>query len=314
MTGFAVDLGAVPEALTGGTVAIGNFDGVHRGHQAVLAAAMAGPGPVTALTFEPHPRAYFSGAPVFRLTPPAEKARLIAALGLAGMVVAPFDAALAALTADAFIDEVLVGALGARHVAVGHDFKFGAKRSGSAARLAADPRFSVTVVEAFSDGDAAVVSSSRIRSLLADGAPDRAAALLGYRYTVTSPIVHGQKRGREMGYPTANQSLPPETTLRHGIYAVRILIDGTWRDGVASYGRRPTFDNGAPLLETFVFDYAGDLYGRDLPVTLVAFLRPEMKFDGMEPLIAQMDEDSRNARAALAGLAPLSPLDRAINF
>lgn len=315
MDDFAVDFGAVPPSLTGGTVAIGNFDGVHRGHQAVLGAALQGPGPVTALTFEPHPRAFFAGAPIFRLTPPAEKARLVQALGLAGMVVAPFDGNLAALSADAFIDEVLIGRLGAKHVAVGHDFKFGAKRSGNAERLAADPRFSVTVVEAYGGGaDDAVVSSSRIRSLLSEGAPDRAAALLGYHYTVTSPIIHGQKRGREMGYPTANQSLPAETALHHGIYAVRTRIDGVWRDGVASFGRRPTFDNGAPLLETFVFDYAGDLYGRALPVTLVAFLRPEMTFDGMAPLIAQMDRDSQNARAALAGLKPLSPLDAAINF
>ncbi|WMS43865.1 bifunctional riboflavin kinase/FAD synthetase [Acuticoccus sp. MNP-M23] len=314
MDGFAVDLGAVPAALAGGTVAIGNFDGVHRGHQAVLAAALDGPGPVTALTFEPHPRAYFSGAPVFRLTPPAEKARLVKAVGLSALVVARFDAPLAALTADAFIDDVLVGQLGARHVTVGHDFKFGAKRSGDAARLAADPRFGVTVVDAYGDAGGEVVSSSRIRTLLSEGEPGLAATLLGYRYTVTSPIIHGQKRGREMGYPTANQCLPPETALRHGIYAVRIRIDGLWRNGVASFGRRPTFDNGAPLLETHVFDYAGDLYGEELPVTLVSFLRPELTFDGMAPLIAQMNEDSRNARAALAGLTPLSPLDAAINF
>ncbi len=307
----------LPQALTGGTVAIGNFDGVHRGHQTVLSAALAGPRPAVALTFEPHPREFFGKAPIFRLTPTQEKARLVTALGLDGVVVAPFDADLAALTAEAFIAEMLVARLKVRHVVVGHDFGFGAKRSGNAAFLAeAGVRYGFTtdIVTPFAS-DGSVVSSSRIRDLIAEGAVDAAAALLGYRYQVCAPVLHGEKRGREMGYPTANQALSPTSRLRHGIYAVRIRIDGAWRDGVASFGRRPTFHaDGPPLLETFVFDYDGDLYGRTLPVTLVAYIRPELKFDGMPALIAQMDRDSADARAALAGLAPLSALDAAVNF
>lgn len=314
--GFAADLSALPERLTGGTVAIGNFDGVHRGHQAVLAAALAGPHPVVALTFEPHPRTFFGRETVFRLTPAPVKARVMAALGLGGMVVARFDATLSSMGAEGFVDDVIMDRLKARHVVVGHDFSFGRGRSGRAEGLVAagaDKGFGVTVVEPVADADG-IVSSSRIREHLAQGALDEAAALLGYRYTVEAPIAHGEKRGRVMGYPTANQSLQPESRLRHGVYAVRARIDGIWRNGVASFGRRPTFDNGRPLLETFVFDYAGDLYGQTLPVTIVRFLRPELKFDGMDALVAQMDQDSTDARAALANLAPISPLDETLNF
>lgn len=314
--GFSADLSALPGRLAGGTVAIGNFDGVHRGHQAVLSAALAGPPPVVALTFEPHPRTFFRRETVFRLTPAPLKARIMEALGLSGMVVARFDEALAGMDAARFIDEILVGRLRARRVVVGHDFSFGRGRSGRAEGLAAagaERGFSVTIVDPVAESGG-VVSSSRIRAHLGGGELDAAAALLGYRYTVEAPVVHGEKRGRLMGYPTANQSLPPENGLRHGIYAVRARIDGAWRDAVASFGRRPTFDNGRPLLETFVFDYAGDLYGRTLPVTLVRYLRPELKFDGMDALVAQMDRDSLEARIALSGLTPLSPLDEALNF
>lgn len=314
--GFAADLAALPERLAGGTVAIGNFDGVHRGHQAVLSAALAGPGPVVALTFEPHPRTFFGRETVFRLTPAPLKARIMEALGLDGMVVARFDEALSLMGADGFVEEVIVRRLRASRVVVGHDFSFGRGRSGRAEGLAASGAakgFGVTVVEPVAEAGG-VVSSSRIRAHLAAAELEAAAALLGYRYTVEAPVVHGEKRGRLMGYPTANQSLPPENGLSHGIYAVRVRIDGAWRDGVASFGRRPTFDNGRPLLETFVFDHEGDLYGRVLPVTLVRYLRPEMKFDGMDALVAQMDRDSLDARAALAHLSPLSPLDEALNF
>lgn len=312
-----VDLTAVPPALTGGAVAIGNFDGVHRGHQVVLGAALAAGRPALALTFEPHPRAFFAGAPLFRLTPPAMKARVMAAFGMDATVVARFDAQFAALSAEAFIDAVLVGALGVRHVVVGEDFSFGARRGGTVATLLAAGRargFAVRVVEGVADEGRATISSSRIREHLAAGEVEPAAALLGYRYSVMAEVVHGDKRGRGLGFPTANQALPPETGLCHGIYAVRIRIDGRWRDGVASFGRRPTFDNGRVLLETFVFDFAGDLYGRTLPVTLVRFLRPEARFETTDALVAQMNADAAAARDALAGLAPLSPLDAALNF
>lgn len=320
-----VPLDRLPEALTGAVVAIGNFDGVHRGHQAVLGAATAHAarlsapsgkaGRAVALTFEPHPRAFFSGAPIFRLTPPDEKARVMAAAGMDAMVVATFDAALAGLTAEDFIAEILVRRMKAAAVVVGHDFKFGARRRGDGALLAAEGArhgFATDTVGALEDGG--IISSTRIRSHLAEGDVAGAAELLGRRFAVTAEVIHGHKRGREMGYPTANQALDPAASLRHGIYAVRALIDGAWRVGVASFGRRPTFDNGAPLLETFVFDYAGDLYGRDLRVTFERYIRPEIAFTGMEALMVQMDQDSADAKTALAGLAPLSPIDAALNF
>ena len=316
MAAEEIRLDALPDGLTGGTVAIGNFDGVHRGHQSVLSAALDGPRPVLALTSEPHPRAFFASAPIFRLTPADEKARLVAALGLDALVVADFDAALAGLHADHFVETVLVERLRAQHVVVGHDFKYGARRSGNAEHLAdmgVQHGFGVRIVPAFSEG-AEPISSSRVRALLAAGDVATAAELLGYRYRIAAPVLHGQKRGRTMGYPTANQALAPENALRHGIYAVRIRIDGVWRNGVASFGRRPTFDDGAPLLETFVFDFDGDLYGRTLEVAFVRFLRPEMKFSSMDALMVQMDRDSADAHVALRDLAPLSALDATINF
>ena len=308
MAAEEIRLDALPDGLIGGTVAIGNFDGVHRGHQSVLAAALEGPRPVLALTFEPHPRAFFARAPIFRLTPADEKARLVEALGLDALVVADFDAALAGLHADHFVETVLVERLRAQHVVVGHDFKYGARRLGNAAHLAgmgARHGFGVRIVPAFSEGSEPV-SSSRVRALLAEGDVVTAARLLGYRYRIAAPVIHGQKLGRTMGYPTANMALEPANGLRHGIYAVRALVGGVWHDGVASFGRRPTFDNGAPLLETFVFDFSGDLYGKPVRIAFERFLRPELKFEGMDALMAQMDADSADARAALAGIAPLS--------
>lgn len=305
----------LPEALTGGTVAIGNFDGVHRGHQAVLTAAIAAGRPAIGLTFEPHPRAYFAGRPIFRLTSVEEKARVMAAVGLAGMVVVPFDAALAGLSAEDFIAKVLAERLRPHAVVVGYDFKFGAKRRGDGALLAREGLahgFRTETIGACEDDG--VISSTRIRAFLADGNVTAAAALLGRRYSVNAEVRHGEKRGREMGYPTANQALDPATDLRHGIYAVRAFVDGAWRDGVASFGRRPTFDNGAPLLETFVFDYSGDLYGRDMRVAFERYLRPEVAFTGMSDLIAQMDKDSEEARAVLRDVTPLSDVDRTLNF
>ncbi|MEM7694683.1 MAG: bifunctional riboflavin kinase/FAD synthetase [Pseudomonadota bacterium] len=313
MVAAPVPLHGLPDALTGGTVAIGNFDGMHAGHRAVLSEALLGPGPVVALTFEPHPRAYFSGVPIFRLTPPAQKAAIAEALGLDGLVVVPFDEALAGMAPAAFIDDILGRTLKAKRLVVGHDFRFGAKRAGDAAALKADGRFDVTVVAAHADG-AGAVSSSRIRTALSDGAPEVAANLLGYRYQVRAPIIHGEKRGRTLNYPTANQALPAESRLAHGVYAVRIHAAGAWRDGVASFGRRPMFDDGAPLLETFIFDFAGDLYGQAVTVAFVAFLRPEMTFDDLPALIEQMDADSARARTVLSEAKPLSPLDQALNF
>ena len=308
--------GELPGGLRGGVVAIGNFDGVHRGHRAVLDAALAEAKgrhvPALVLTFEPHPRSVFSGEPMFRLTPPTEKADVLRLLGFAGAVEQPFDRAYAGLTADEFIDRTLLADLGAAHVVVGDDFRFGAKRAGDAAMLRERP--GATVIDAFHEGNEAI-SSSRIRAALTEGRPDEAAALLGRRWRFAAAVSHGRKVGRTIGYPTANMELPGGAELAHGIYAVRYRRpDGTLYDGVASHGRRPTFDDGAPLFETFLFDFRGDLYGEEAHVTLFARLRGEEKFDGVEALIAQMDRDSSQARAVLREAEPLGTIDAALNF
>lgn len=314
----------LPADLRGGVVAIGNFDGVHRGHQAVLERALAEARrrgvPALVLTFEPHPRKIFRPEiPLFVLTPPPMKARLLSLLGFAALVEQPFTRDFASLSAEAFVTDVLERTLGITHAVTGFDFHFGKDRQGGPAYLmAAGERhgFGVTLVDAFRDESAEVVSSSRIRALLCEGAVAEAAGLLGYRFTVESEVVGGQKLGRTLGFPTANMRLPAEATLREGIYAVRFRrADGRLHDGVASFGRRPTVDDdGAPLLETFVFDFSGDLYGEICQVSFFGYLRSEVKFDGLDTLVAQMKRDEAEARALLAGVKPLSQLDAAMAF
>ncbi|UVK53503.1 bifunctional riboflavin kinase/FAD synthetase [Mesorhizobium sp. AR02] len=314
----------LPADLRGGVVAIGNFDGVHRGHQAVLERALAEAVrrdvPALVLSFEPHPRKVFRpDIPLFVLTPPSMKARLLSLLGFAALVEQPFTRDFASQSAEAFVTNVLERTLGITHAVTGFDFHFGKDRQGGPAYLmAAGERhgFGVTLVDAFRDEGAEVVSSSRIRALLCDGEVAEAAGLLGYRFTVESEVVGGQQLGRTLGFPTANMRLPAEATLKEGIYAVRFRrADGTLHDGVASFGRRPTVDdNGAPLLETFVFDFSGDLYGETCQVSFFGFLRSEIKFDGLDALVMQMKRDEAEARALLAGVKPLSQLDAAIAF
>lgn len=314
----------LPPHLRGGVVAIGNFDGVHRGHQAVLERALAEAGrrgvPALVLTFEPHPRKVFRpDMPLFVLTPPPMKARLLSHLGFAALVEQPFTRAFAGLSAEAFVADVLERNLGITHAVTGFDFHFGKDRQGGPAFLmAAGERhgFGVILVDAFRDEGAEVVSSSRIRALLCEGEVAEAAGLLGYRFTVESEVIGGQRLGRTLGFPTANMRLSPEAELKEGIYAVRFRrADGTLYNGVASFGRRPTVDdNGAPLLETFVFDFSGDLYGEICEVSFFGFLRPEVKFDGLDALVAQIKRDEAEARALLAGVRPLSQLDSAIAF
>ncbi len=297
---------ALPAALRGAVVAIGNFDGVHRGHKHVVAAARrraaeAGR-PVVAMTFEPHPRAYFQpDVPLFRLSSAAGKARLLAGLGIDALAVLPFDSTLAETSADAFEDDLLIDWLGASDVVVGRDFHYGARRAGSAETLrqaGAAKGFGVTQVAALDSGGT-TISSSAIRDALVAGEVEAANAQLGHAWFVTSTVIHGEKRGRELGYPTANLKLDPACGLKHGIYAVKVGLDGRWLDGVASFGRRPTFDNGAPLLEVHVFDLAESLYDRDLDIVFAGFIRPEAKFETLDALIVQMDQDSRDARAIL---------------
>ena len=315
---------ALPDHLRGAVTAIGNFDGVHRGHQAVLSRALtdaaAAGRPALALTFEPHPRALFNPAvPLFRLTPASMKARILQHLGFDGVVELAFTAEFAARSAEAFVAEILVGELGIAHAVTGFDFHFGRNREGGPAYLMeAGMRhgFEVRLVDAFRDEGAEVISSSRIRPLLEQGDVAAAAGLLGYRYTVEAEVIGGQKLGRTLGYPTANMALPTQAALAHGIYAVRFRrADGSLHDGVASFGRRPTVTSeGAPLLETYLFDFDGDLYGETCQVSFFGHLRGEEKFDGLEALVAQMDRDAAEARAVLAGARPLSALDLAVTF
>ena len=303
------DGGLVPPALKRGFVAIGNFDGVHRGHQAVIEAArvqahmIPQKSCVLVLTFEPHPRTFFKpDAPVFRLTPEEAKLRLFAANNLVdGAVVLQFDKALASLSAEDFVSKILVDWLGIAGVAVGHDFHFGKQRQGTPEFLIdAGKRygFEVEIVQPLND-DGTPVSSGKIRDALQAGDLPRANDLLGYRWFVTGEVIHGEKRGRELGFPTANLRLDPTCRLRHGIYAVRAHVGGKSYDAVASFGRRPQFDNGAPLLEVFLFDFEGDLYGLEMTVEFAGFLRDEAKFGSLDALVAQMNRDSEQARALL---------------
>lgn len=308
---FILDsVAAAPPALKGGAVAIGNFDGVHRGHQAVIETAKragaALPGPTVAMTFEPHPRSFFKPSePVFRLTPQPVKARLLTALGLDGVIVLPFNAALASIEAEAFVDRVLIEALGARHIIAGFDFHFGRGRGGSPAFLEAQGKlkgFKTTTIGPFMDESGAIVSSSLVREALERGDVTAANADLGWRWFVEGAVIHGDKRGRVLGFPTANMALAPDCGLRHGVYAVRALIDGTWYAGAANYGRRIQFGDGPALLETHVLDFAGDLYGRTIRIEFCGFLRPEAKFESVDALVAQMGRDVEEARAIVSAV------------
>ena len=317
-------LDGLAASCRGGVVAIGNFDGVHRGHQTVLARALAEAearsAPALVLTFEPHPRAVFKpDEPPFRITPAPMKARLLGALGFQAVVEHPFTRDFSQLTAPEFVQRVLIDGLGISHAVTGFDFHFGRNRQGGPAYLMeAGERhgFGVTLVDAFRDEGAEVISSSRIRDLLKAGEVAGAAGLLGYRFTVEEPVIRGRQLGRQLGFPTANMTLPEETGLEHGIYAVRLRrADGSLHEGVASFGRRPTVDDdGAPLLETFVFDFAGDLYGETCSVSFFGYLRGEEKFDGLDALVVQMKRDEAEARALLAGVRPLSELDGIVAF
>src|ERR1700727_2726562 len=306
---FAVIRDSSPPAAIpkGVVVAMGNFDGVHLGHRAVIDAArrmgLAHGRPAFAVTFEPHPRSYFSpNTPQFRLTDEAAKLRLLAATGLVGAVVMAFDKRRAETTAQDFIHHDLIERLGISGIAVGCDFHFGKGRVGSPGLLVAEaPRLGIEVdVQAHVDIPEGPGSSSAIRMALAEGQIEEATAMLGGPWFINGEVIHGEKRGRDLGYPTANIRLDKNCGLKHGIYAVRVGLGDQRFDGVASFGRRPTFDNGAPLLEVFLFDFKGDLYGSRLDVAFIAFLREELKFDGLDALIRQMDEDSRAARERLA--------------
>jgi riboflavin kinase / FMN adenylyltransferase len=305
-----------PKCLEGAVYAIGNFDGMHLGHRAVLDRAVALgrrlSAPSAALTFEPHPADYFAQRPVaFRLTPPKIKASLCASLGLSGVVIIPFDAVLAGMGPEEFVARVLVARLRVAAVVVGWDFHFGRGRSGSPATLAeAGSRygFGVEVVAKIEDqsGETArVVSSTDIRRALERGDLAAATKGLGRNYAVSGRVAHGQRLGRTLGVPTANIALETTNRLAHGVYAVVARVEGRTFPGVASFGVRPTFDNGPPLLEVHLLDFEGDLYGREMEVEFIERIRDEHKFYSIPALVAEMERDKESARAILAPYSTL---------
>ena len=299
----AVDPAAAPPALRGAVYAVGNFDGVHRGHRAVLGLAASrareAGRPSAVLTFEPHPADYFAGKPVvFRLTPFEEKAAALRDCGVDGVVSLSFDAKLAGLSAQAFVEEMLVARLGVSAVVVGADFHFGKGRSGSPdflRRAGEQHGFRVIVADKVEEQGEAV-SSSLIRRALERGDLAGAETMLGRRYRVSGEVIGGQRLGRTLGVPTANIALAPTNRLAFGVYAVNVRLGERVHGGVASFGVRPTVDNGRPLLETYILDFAEDIYGRQIVVEFTAYLRTELKFDGLDALKAAMAKDIADAR------------------
>jgi riboflavin kinase / FMN adenylyltransferase len=297
----------------GASVAIGNFDGVHLGHQSVLSLARAAAAeldvPLGVVTFEPHPRQYFApAAPAFRLMNAEARAHRLEKLGISHLYELPFDAELAGLPAESFVSMVLCGGLGIRHAVVGEDFRFGKGRAGSAGLLrdlGQSAGFGVTIAPLVSDSEGDF-SSTAIRQALSEGRPRDAARILGHWHRIEGPVLHGEKRGRELGFPTINLSLDGLHLPRFGVYAVTVDVmtgphAGRYK-GAASIGVRPTFGVNGPNLEVYLLDFSGDLYGADVSVALVDFLRPELKFGAIEDLIEQMNRDCGEAAAILAAL------------
>jgi riboflavin kinase/FMN adenylyltransferase len=291
----------------GASAALGNFDGVHLGHRAVIDLARRPPLPLGVVTFEPHPRSVFApDAPPFRLMNAEARANRLAKLGVDRLYELPFGPALAEMSPERFVAEVLVGGLGLGHVVVGADFGFGKGRTGTTAdlqELGQRLGIAVSVADLVQAGGTGI-SSTAIRAALAEGRPRDAAAMLGHWHRIEGEVIHGEKRGRDLGFPTANMSLAGLHLPRFGVYAARVdVLTGPDRGsfmGAASLGVRPMFGQNLPNLETFLLDFSGDLYGQHLSVALVEFLRPEMTFDGLPALIAQMDADCDRARAILS--------------
>ena len=306
---------AVPEPLRGGIVALGNFDGFHKGHQAVVARAVsrarAEGKPVLVATFDPHPVRFFRPeAPPFRLTSLDQRERLFAAAGADAMIVFRFDAGLASVTAPDFVTDWLASRIGAAGVVTGEDFTFGKGRGGDVdllMMLGRANRLSVDAVAPVLDEDGEAISSSRVREALQAGNCEAAARLLTRNFAIEAEVEHGDKRGRALGYPTANLSLGKYLRPRFGVYAVRgRLPDGRIADGAANLGIRPTFDPPRELLEPYFFDFDGDLYGETIEVELVSFLREEARFDDIEALKAQMERDCEQAKRRLAAAPALA--------
>lgn len=304
----------VPREWTGASAALGNFDGVHRGHRALLELAQrdaaSAARPAGAVVFEPHPQEFFRPeAPNFRLTSFDAKARLLERFGLDVLFALRFDAELAAMTPEVFVDEVLVKGLQLSHVIVGAEFQFGKGRSGNAETLRARGMglgMKVTVFDLVAAGDGHKISSTRIRNALREGRPRDAAGDLGHWWTIEGHVVKGDQRGRSIGFPTANITLKNTLEPALGVYAVRVTVGegetAQMYDGVANFGRRPTFDKKDVLLEIHLFDFAGDLYGKHVAVAFIDYIRGERKFDGLEALKTQIAADCETARRILRSL------------
>ncbi|KIT17815.1 bifunctional riboflavin kinase/FAD synthetase [Jannaschia aquimarina] len=305
---FVRDPAQLSDALRGASAAIGNFDGVHLGHRHVIDLARRDGAPLGVMTFEPHPREVFApDGPPFRLMNPAAKASRLAKIGVDVLFELDFRT-IAPLTAEAFMSEIIARDLGLSRVVVGADFRFGKGRAGDVEALQAGGAahgFDVTVADLI-EGPVGEVSSTAIRSALTEGRPRDAAAMLGHWHRIEGPVIHGEKRGRTLGWPTANMALDGLHLPQLGVYAVLVdILSGPHagaRTGVASLGVRPMFGENRPNLETFLFDFDGDLYGAPLSVALVEFLRPEERFDGLDALIAQMERDGAAAREVLVAL------------
>ncbi|MEM1277035.1 MAG: bifunctional riboflavin kinase/FAD synthetase [Pseudomonadota bacterium] len=292
----------------GATAALGNFDGVHRGHRALIEAARsASPNaPLGVVSFAPHPRRFFQpDAPAFLLTTPAEKARRLSGLGVDHLYNIPFDKTLSAMTPEAFIEDVLIGGLGLTHVVVGADFRFGKARAGDAGFLRSygGERGLAVTIHTLLNGDLGEYGSTAIRVMIEEGRCEDAARQLGCWHAVSGPVIQGDQRGRDLGYPTANLAFGEQITPCFGIYAAEVIVhDGPHagrHPGVASIGERPTFGVNVPNFEVHLFNFKGDLYGAEISANLVTRLRGEEKFDTIEALIAQMDRDSAQARKVL---------------
>ncbi len=303
-------LTAVPAHLAGGALALGNFDGVHLGHQAVIRSAVCHAHqqgrPALVATFDPHPSVFFRpDTPPFALTTIAQKLTIMAGLGVDGAVVIPFDRALASLPAADFARVWLADRLQISHVVTGEDFHFGKGRDGHAADLVRFGRelgFTATAITGVDDGGLAV-SSTRIREALRAGDPREAARLLSRPFTITGPVIGGQKLGRTIGVPTANQTLGGYQRPRYGVYAVKVqLADGSRHDGVANLGIRPMFEVAEELLESWIFDWSGDLYGQAIAVELIDYIRPERKLPSLAALQAQVKHDAAAARRMLTAM------------
>jgi riboflavin kinase/FMN adenylyltransferase len=302
----------IPDEAQGCVLAVGNFDGVHLGHAALIQKAreiaQSLNAPLAVMSFEPHPRRFFvPAAPPFRLSLLPMKQRLLEALGVEHLFVVPFDKAFAAISADAFMQEILSNSLKIRHIVVGADFSFGHQRAGTVATLQANGRFGVTLMPPVTSPAGEIYSSTAIREFLQAGNFAKANEFLGWNnfgknnfggaWQMEAPVVHGDKRGRILGYPTANQLVSEYTAIPYGVYAVKLLIEGeeVWRQGVANFGIRPMFQVTTPILETFIFDFTSEIYGKMMRVCPVRFLRPEMAFTGLEELKEQIKQDCIHA-------------------